>query len=233
MTLLYDAVDVLSIPSDAQYVAAYVDGDYANLPAILARFPHAVITTITVTGRTRADWGDVENGDLDATTGPAALTNGTVKGLYSSVDNKPPYPRPYPWWAADWTGVPHLVPTSLVTQYGSPSDGTSPGNYDVSYFDLSPSPLPVYKGTNMIARNTSGKGYWAVRPSGDVYAFDGAPYLGPTLAYLNSWGIGTATNPVVGITDDGAGGYVLEADTNQYPGQPNLYHIDASGQYKS
>ena len=77
----------------------------------------------------------------------------------------------------------------------------------------------------MLARNTAGKGHWAVRPSGDVYAYGGAPYLGPAQHFLTTWGIGTATNPVVGIADDGAGGFVLEADTGVYPGQPTLYHI--------
>jgi hypothetical protein len=84
----------------------------------------------------------------------------------------------------------------------------------------------------MIARNTAGSGYWCVRSTGDIYAFDGAPYLGPNSTLLSQWGIGTSTNPIVGISDDGAGGYMLEVDANQYPGQPYLYHIDSSGQYK-
>ena len=85
--------------------------------------------------------------------------------------------------------------------------------------------LPVRNEAQMLARNTAGKGHWAVRPSGDVYAYGGAPYLGPAQHFLTTWGIGTATNPVVGIADDGAGGFVLEADTGVYPGQPTLYHI--------
>jgi hypothetical protein len=84
----------------------------------------------------------------------------------------------------------------------------------------------------MIARNTKGRGYWAVRPTGAVYAFDGAPSLGPNPTFRKQWDIGTPENPIVGITDDGHGGFVLMADRNKYPGTPALYHIDASGQYR-
>ena len=85
----------------------------------------------------------------------------------------------------------------------------------------------------MIARNTHGSGYWCVRKSGAVYAFQGAPSIGPAAIYLKQWGIGTATNPVVGIADDGQGGFTLEADANQYPGVPALYGITADGKYKT
>lgn len=94
-----------------------------------------------------------------------------------------------------------------------------------------PAPPAAAYPSDMLARNTAGEGYWAVRPNGDVYAFDGAPYLGPAPHFLEAWGIPATVGPVVGITDDGAGGYVLECDTGASPGQPALYHIDSSGQY--
>lgn len=61
---LYDAVTVPNLPASTQNVAAYVDGSFANLAAIKARFPKARILTITVTGRTLADCCDCETGDL-------------------------------------------------------------------------------------------------------------------------------------------------------------------------
>ena len=91
---------------------------------------------------------------------------------------------------------------------------------------------PHIQESNMIARNTQGVGYWCVRPSGAVYAFNGAPALGPAQHFLTSWGIGTPACPVVGIADDGHGGFTLMADANQYPGQPALYGITADGKYK-
>jgi hypothetical protein len=87
-----------------------------------------------------------------------------------------------------------------------------------------PEPSLAYP-EGMIARNTAGQGYWCVRANGAVYAFAGAPYLGPNSKFLAEWGIGNNTNPIVGIADDGAGGYVLEVDAGLTPGQPALYHI--------
>ena len=96
-----------------------------------------------------------------------------------------------------------------------------------------PAPPPIPEEGTMIARNTHGSGYWCVRKSGAVYAFQGAPAIGPAQIHLNQWGIGTAANPVVGIADDGVGGFTLEADANQYPGVPALYHITADGAFKT
>jgi hypothetical protein len=94
-----------------------------------------------------------------------------------------------------------------------------------------PPPTPVTQEDDMIARNTAGSGYWCARANADIYAYGGAPYLGPLPKYTAQWGIGTPTNPVVGIVDDGAGGFVLETDNGG--AQPNLYHITSNGQYAS
>lgn len=91
---------------------------------------------------------------------------------------------------------------------------------------------PTPKDYNMITRDPLTGGYWVARPNGTTYAFGGAPYLGPAQKYLTDWGIGTPTNPIVGITSDNAGGFVLAADTDDSPGIPALYHIDVSGQFK-
>lgn len=87
----------------------------------------------------------------------------------------------------------------------------------------------------MICRNTAGTGHWCVRADGSVFAFGGAPYLGPLPKYLTEWNIGgTTTSPIVGIADDGLGGFVLEADPNPgNPGLPALYRIPSTGVYAS
>lgn len=79
----------------------------------------------------------------------------------------------------------------------------------------------------MIARDPKTGGYWVVRPDGAVYAYGGAPYLGPGPEHQKAWQIGPGepVGPVVGIVDDGAGGYVLAADAGKSPGQPALYHM--------
>jgi NlpC/P60 family len=137
-----------------------------------------------------------------------------------------------------WTGLEQMIEaphTGEVVKYSSiPNE---PGvEWVHSYLALpftAPIPPPIVRPqeTDMIARNTAGTGYWCVRANADIYAFGGAPYLGPLPKYSAQWGIGTPTNPVVGITDDGAGGYVLETDSGG--AQPALYHIDSSGQYAS
>jgi hypothetical protein len=60
---MYDAIDVNAIPNDAACVAGYTDGNWPNITAMRARFPHANLLTITVTGGV-ADCCDCEVGDL-------------------------------------------------------------------------------------------------------------------------------------------------------------------------
>lgn len=85
----------------------------------------------------------------------------------------------------------------------------------------------------MITRDPTSGGYWVIRPQGDVYAFDGAPFLGPTPQEIEAWGIGPGApiGPVVGITTDGAGGFTFACDTDNFaPGQiPHLYTLPVSG----
>jgi N-acetylmuramoyl-L-alanine amidase len=92
-----------------------------------------------------------------------------------------------------------------------------------------PQPAPRAQGRNMIAHDNVTGGNWIVRSNGNVYAFDGAPYIGPLPKFTAQWGIGTAANPVVGICSDGGGGFVLAADGGGP--QPATYHITADGRY--
>ena len=80
----------------------------------------------------------------------------------------------------------------------------------------------------MIAQNGA-NGQWVVRPNANVYAFNGAPYIGPLAKYTAQWGIGTPQNPIVGIVSDNAGGFILAADNGG--AQPAVYHITSDGQY--
>jgi hypothetical protein len=98
-----------------------------------------------------------------------------------------------------------------------------------------PAPPATETETEMITRNTAASGgLWATRANGNVYTYPDAhgqtaPYLGPLPKYLNQWGVGTASNPVVGIVEDGVGGFFLEADAGG--GSPSTYHITSDGQY--
>ena len=93
-----------------------------------------------------------------------------------------------------------------------------------------PAPTPpTHAEESMIAHDNATNGYWVARPNANIYAFAGAPYLGPLPKYTASWGIGTSSNPVVGIVSDNAGGFTIACD-NGGP-QPTIYHITSNGQY--
>lgn len=62
---MYDAVTPANLPSGGDLYAGYVDGHYANVAQIQARFPDAKVVTITVIGGNQvADVVDVETGDV-------------------------------------------------------------------------------------------------------------------------------------------------------------------------
>lgn len=92
-------------------------------------------------------------------------------------------------------------------------------------------PAPTTReGDQMLTFDPKSGGYWAVRPNGNVYAFNGAPYLGPLPKYLTQWGIGTEAKPITGIAANGTGGFALVAD-DPSAAEPNLYHITADGAF--
>lgn len=138
------------------------------------------------------------------------------------------------WSTGGYHGQPGYiasVPQEAVigSPYTFPSVGPSPAPTPTP----TPTPVPsTSKETNMLTKNTGGQGYWGVRPNASVYAFEGAPYIGPHATWSASWGIGTATNPVVGIAADGQGGFALLCDGAD-PSQPHIYDIPADGQYAS
>ncbi len=66
MRLMYDAITVPSLPSGSLMIAGYLDGFYANLPEMRARFPRAQVVEVAVSAATPAACGrvlDVETGD--------------------------------------------------------------------------------------------------------------------------------------------------------------------------
>lgn len=133
--LIWDAVEVEAIPASATTVIAYIDGGYNTLAACRARFPHAAILTATVTGRSRATFCDVEYGDATPAIAAQGVRDGLYSTVYSSLFTKPELDKAlkglrWDWFAANPTGVPHLVPGSVATQYAWPHQ--TGGNYDIS-----------------------------------------------------------------------------------------------------
>ena len=82
-----------------------------------------------------------------------------------------------------------------------------------------------------IAPTLTGKGYWLAGADGAVYSFGDAGYHGSGTGNPG-WGIGTTTNPVVGIITDNTkkNGYILVADTGT--GNPALYACNEVQNYK-
>lgn len=122
------------------------------------------------------------------------------------------------------TGVPNTPGEELMGYLRMP---------DVVQEEPAPPP-PVFIQTekNMLTRNTSsinGGGFWGVRPNASVYTFDGAEYIGPHATWSAKWGIGTPSTPIVGIAEDGVGGFALLADSGGP--QPEIYNIPADGRY--
>lgn len=167
---VYDSVNVAAIPADAKVILGYVDGRdpeiAGNYAAVVKRFPHAHIVSVTTTGRNPAMMCDCEKYDLTPamvrTWALRRLYSGPWPVVYSNVSTKPSVvPElvgfPWSWWAADWTGTPHLYPTSDATQYANPA--TSGGDYDVSAAKralieaLFPWPAPSPRKADMIIIN--------------------------------------------------------------------------------
>ena len=78
---MYDSVDLGQIPADAQFLAAYVDGRFANVAEARDRFPHARILSIAVNAAHDADCLDVETGDALPADAPGWYDRQRARGL--------------------------------------------------------------------------------------------------------------------------------------------------------
>ena len=81
-----------------------------------------------------------------------------------------------------------------------------------------------------VAPTKTGRGYWLVGSDGGVYCFGDAGFHG-SAPQFPQWGIGTATNPVVGIATYMAkdNGYIIIADDGK-ESVPALYRCYAGQQ---
>ncbi|MGH8359060.1 MAG: hypothetical protein ACRESF_16345 [Pseudomonas sp.] len=138
---MYDSVTWQAIPADAEVVAGYIDGLYRWPDEAWARFPKARQVRIAVFASTNAgDVLDVETGDAT----PAQsrdwvvkrLAAGIIPTIYCDLSNIDAVRAAcsgltFDWWAAHYTGVPHLEPGSVATQWADPAAGSG-SDYDIS-----------------------------------------------------------------------------------------------------
>lgn len=147
MATVYDSTDLSAIPETAELVLGYVDGQWPNFGAAVLRFGPAKVISVTTKGTSVARVVDCEEGNGD----PA----GAAAWCKDPAYRVPGYPRPtvyYPldladaivaaldavgmtaaqvdWYPAHWTGVAHLEPGSVATQYADPPG--SGGDFDLS-----------------------------------------------------------------------------------------------------
>lgn len=130
--LMYDDVTVSRIPSNAQAVACYAVGSFANCGSMAQAFPHAYRVSITPTWSGRANILDVEPGDATPSqAGPwvkADIAAGFKRpGIYASLStmsavraslNAAGLSRSqYFLWDAHWTFTPQLDAGYDATQW--------------------------------------------------------------------------------------------------------------------
>lgn len=138
MRVCYDSVTAPNCPAGAPLYLGYVNGAYANAEQMRALHPAARIVTVTVTAAEQADMLDVEPGDASPGDVVQWLGVGREAGawpsIYCGLTNWTPcraacwkagIAEP-PWFVAHYTGVPHIEPGAVATQWADL------GPYDVS-----------------------------------------------------------------------------------------------------
>ena len=139
MITMFDSVTASALPAGDFAYAGYVNGRFANIPQIRARFPRADILSIAVFASADADCLDIEQGD--ATPAQAAgwvarqLSRGAARPcLYASVStmnqvvaamNAAGVPRSQlRLWSAHYTFHPHICGPQSCRLISTPMDGT-------------------------------------------------------------------------------------------------------------
>lgn len=222
--IVYDAVEVSAIPSDATTILAYVDGSWPTYQTVKTLFPQAKILTITTNGHNPADICDVESGDATPEIAARWVASGMGHTVYSDTSTKPALDAAlaglgWHWFAANPTGVQHLEPGSVATQFAWPGHG-SPGNFDISVTDgvwpgAAPVPPPAQQPAipeehSMFCHDPVTGGIWAVDEKGDFFAISVQGFTAQYVNGLNRYptlGAGNILNPCVGISYWGKPGH--------------------------
>lgn len=129
---MFDTVTAARLPADAELVAAYVDGTYANEAEVRARCPQATVVTITTRppGHPGANVADVETYDFTPEQGAAwaarELAAGRQPTLYCNRSTWPAVRYQVrahgvagrvSYWIAHYDGRAELIPGAVAKQY--------------------------------------------------------------------------------------------------------------------
>jgi hypothetical protein len=153
MLTMFDSIDLSAIPSDAQFVAAYVGGLWPTYDQAVVRFPHATILSVAVSASENADCLDVEAGDATVGQVAAWVKRQAARAtwqpcLYASVDNMPAVLAALTaadinlsdcrFWSAHYTGEAHVCGPTTCKAIDRPMTGTQwtgGANLDQSLLD--------------------------------------------------------------------------------------------------
>ena len=133
MVHVYDSVNVDNIPPNADFILAYMDGDYKNIDQVQKKFPNSRIIQCTVLPKPGVRVYDCERGDLTPTEIIQIISKeydeGRIPWIYCQ-------PRIRPWilknltpktcdnvdfWEANWDNKPTINPGFTAHQYTSAS----------------------------------------------------------------------------------------------------------------
>jgi hypothetical protein len=132
--LMFDSISPSGIPASAVMVAGYLDGVYANIPEMRARFPHATVVPVAVSASYPAARGvvlDVETGDAtpaqavawcrayagsnsDLTVYCDSSTWPQVRAAFQSAGVSEPQ-----YWIAAYDGDPSIPAGAVAKQYAN------------------------------------------------------------------------------------------------------------------
>ena len=232
----FDAVSVGTIPANAQWVLAYIDGAEPTFSVVREVFPDLPIDhilTVTTGSEPGARICDCELGD-DTPWSAALWAYGETQAgrrptiyaqwanYWSVVEALAYYGlefvRDVDYFGAWWNDDPSVYEGWVAHQYYRESEFTFdmwvaiPSWLGIPGNDSTSQSVPVQE-DNMIASDPLTGGYWIVRPDGSVYQFRGAPYLGGLNTHPEYKAGGKGVNgPCTGIASygiAGEGGYVL------------------------
>lgn len=163
MSVMYDSISAASIPADAEVVAGYVDGWWADFVAIQLRFPHLPQVSITTSGKDKnGNWVlaivcDCENGDASPSTAAGwakwMISIGHRPTIYCNTSTHADvvtalaalglqFVRDVDWWEAHYDNDPALSPGSVSKQYQS-TDGWDISSTNGMWPTVAPVPGPI------------------------------------------------------------------------------------------
>ena len=151
---MVDSIEAADLPAtagilDADIAAGYVDGKWPSYAAIVARFPSALVLSVTIAQGTFADFIDHEPGDAGVAASVAQVEGKLSEGIYCDLADWPAViaaiaaagaPRPVYWVADELEQYPAELPAipadwitlGCVAWQFALAPGISPGPYDVS-----------------------------------------------------------------------------------------------------